>query len=105
MSVDGRRETVYPDDVYQENLAFMFGADGWEQLLARGRPQMALVDRTRPAFRLMMQQAGNKATRWRLVYEDSLCGLFAVEESPLAQQAEQAADPALPCDGAGLPFP
>ena len=39
VAVDGRRETVYPDDVYRENLAFMFGADGWEQLLARGGPR------------------------------------------------------------------
>jgi len=100
VSVDGRRETVYPDDVYRENLAFMFGAVGWNRLLARGSPQLALVDRARPAFGLMMQQPG-----WRLLYEDSLCGLFALEDSPLTEQLAREAQPALPCNGKGLPFP
>ncbi len=100
VSIDGRRETVYSDEVYRENLRFMFGEGGWDTLLREQGAQLALVKRTRPAFNLMKLQPG-----WVLVYDDPLCGLFVRTESPLVEQIRQTPVPEFPYSGKGLYFP
>jgi hypothetical protein len=98
VSIDGRRESVYPDEAYERNLAFTFGADGWAAVLEDA--SMALVQRDQPSYNLLKLQPG-----WELVHEDSLAGLFAREGSPQADLIRGSPPPTLPPDGAGLCFP
>ena len=100
VSIDGRRETMYSDAIYRENLDFMQGRGQWDRLVNRQETELALVHRHRPVFDLMKQKAG-----WVLVYQDELCALFAREGSPSLAQIRQAPVPDLPADGGGLPFP
>jgi hypothetical protein len=41
--IDGRRETIYSQRVYQQNLDFMYGRKDWRALLTRYPTDMALV--------------------------------------------------------------
>jgi hypothetical protein len=100
VSIDGRRETIYSDAIYRENLDFMLGRVRWDRLVDRPGTELALVDRKRPVFDLMKQKRG-----WILVYQDALCALFAREGSPSLAQIRQAQVPDLPPDGRGLAFP
>jgi hypothetical protein len=100
VSIDGRRETIYSDAVYRENLDFMLGRGQWDRLIDRPETDLALVHRKRPVFDLMKEKPG-----WILVYQDALCALFAREGSPSLAQLRQAPVPDLPADGGGLPFP
>jgi hypothetical protein len=75
VSMDGRRETVYPDDIYQINLDFVDGTSNWDQLLDNYETHMALVYRNRAARNLMQLKDG-----WELIYEDGTSALFAAED-------------------------
>lgn len=99
VSVDGRRETVYAEGVYRENLDFMQGQGRWDRLVDRGETDLALVDRHRPAYDLMRSKAG-----WQLAYEDATAALFVRAGARLAPGAWPVpAD--WPADGAELAFP
>jgi hypothetical protein len=100
VSVDGRRETIYSDAIYRENLDFMNGQGQWARLIDRPETELALVHRHRPVFDLMKQKPG-----WVLVYQDALCALFAREGSSSLEQIRQAPVSDLPTDGRGLSFP
>jgi hypothetical protein len=100
VSIDGRRETIYSDAIYRENLDFMLGREHWDRLADRPETELALVDRKRPVFDLMKQKPG-----WILVYQDTLSALFVREGSPILAQIRQASVPDLPVDGGGLSFP
>ncbi len=100
VSLDGRRETVYSNEVYRENLNYMFGLGDWDIILHRPGTDLALVSKKFPVFNLMKFER-----RWVLVYEDKVCGLFAREDSPWLGRLRQTQPPDLPADGAGLCFP
>jgi hypothetical protein len=72
VSIDGRRETVYPDAVREADLRFRFGWKGWDKALEPA--DWALVMRQSPADRLMRSKTG-----WTLVYEDAVAAVFARE--------------------------
>ena len=99
VSVDGRRETVYTEPVYRQNLCFMSGVGEWDAVLRQGT-DMALVSKAWAMYNLMKLEPG-----WELVYEDPLCALFARAGSPLAARIRATAVPDVPYDGAGLRFP
>lgn len=75
VSVDGRRETVYPDDIYQENMAFLYGYDQWDSLIDNYETGMVLVSLSYPVYNLMKLKPG-----WELIYEDSSSALFASQD-------------------------
>ena len=100
VSVDGRRETVYSDAVYRENLDFMRGEGRWDRLVDRPETDLALVDRERPAYALMSGKVG-----WVLAYEDAAAALFVREGATLPAGTPDEKAPGLPADGAGLAFP
>ena len=100
VSVDGRRETVYGDAVYQANLHFMYGQGEWSALLDSYPTDLALVSKQKAVYNLMLLKPG-----WVLVYEDPLCAIFAREGSALAAEIRNAPVPDLPFDGDGLAFP
>lgn len=99
VSVDGRRETVYADRVYRDNLRFMFGVGEWDAVLREGT-DLALVPRDTPTFNLL----GLKPD-WVLVYDDKTCGLYVREGSPQLERIRATALPDVPDGSAGLSFP
>jgi hypothetical protein len=100
VSVDGRRETIYDAPIYAENLNFRFGHHDWSALLRNHDTQLALVRQGFTAFNLLQLEP-----TWRLIYRDSLAGLFARRGEGIADTIERTVPPALPPDGAGLCFP
>ena len=105
VSMDGRRETVYSDEIYQQNINFIFGQKDWDKLLREHDAQLALVKRQFACFNLMKLQAD-----WEFVYDDAVCGLFARKGTPQLAALKQAAKEspamkAVPMDGVGLRFP
>ncbi len=100
VSVDGRRETVYPPTAYLENQRFMRGLGDWDALLRNHDTDLALVPTGSPTFNLMALKPG-----WRLIYEDRLAGLFGRDDLPTTDAIARTVPPALPIDGAGSCFP
>jgi hypothetical protein len=101
VSDDGRRESLYSDEIRGINHNWAMGLGKWDVLLDRYPTDMALLDKRLPAFNLMQRKPG-----WCLVYEDSLAAVFAREGSPQADGLRRTPAPAsLPADGAGLAFP
>jgi hypothetical protein len=100
VSVDGRRETGYRADVYQENLNFMFGDGEWDALLTRHDTELVLVPRGSPAANLMALKPG-----WGVLHEDPLSLLFGRADLPWLTALRQRPAPGVPHDGAGLCFP
>jgi hypothetical protein len=100
VSLDGRRETVYSDEIYRRNLSFMFGRGEWDALLDQHETHMALVHRDRPAYNLMKLKPG-----WIMVYEDSSSAIFVREGWPLLPRIEAAAALEPPCDEGAACFP
>ncbi|MDH3732419.1 MAG: hypothetical protein OEU54_02755 [Gemmatimonadota bacterium] len=79
VSMDGRRETVYTDSIYDEYLRFRNGLTGWEDHIDKRGAEMALVSVETPMFSLMQLKPG-----WDLMYQDSLSAIFAPTGSPHA---------------------
>lgn len=100
VSMDGRRETVYPDSIYQEYLRFQNGVGDWDALLDRPATDLALVATDLPTYNLTTLKPG-----WAVAYEDSVAAVFAREGSSSAARVAAASPPAVPPDGAGMCFP
>ena len=71
VSMDGRRETIYPRTVYDEDQQFLFGIGRWDALLARGNPSLVLMSRNFAADNLLRQ-----SPEWHVAYADERCTLF-----------------------------
>lgn len=96
VSVDGRRETVYSDSVYQLNLSVMAGTGEWHRNLQSLRPDAALYPVNSPTDNLLQV-----SHRWRLAYRDSIAALHVPSSRrPGVREVEAAREiPAgpLPC--------
>jgi hypothetical protein len=86
VSLDGRRETVYPPAIYWENLRFFHGARTWRRLIDRPETDLVLIPWVRPVGALMLSAAPG----WVLIHEEAGGGLFARKGSELAQRLNQA---------------
>lgn len=71
VAMDGRYETVYPDEVFQDFITFIHAKPGWEKFLDTYPPDMILLQTNSAIYALM--QGDHK---WRQIYVDSGCGLF-----------------------------
>jgi hypothetical protein len=101
VAIDGRRETVYPDSIYEEYLDFQNGLDEWDRLIDHRPTDFALVHaRKWPAYNLLSLKPG-----WKKVYQDSLSALFVRSDHPLAGPLRDAPRPELPLAGRGLCAP
>ena len=100
VSIDGRRETVYPDDVYAANMRFNDGVQSWDDLLRKYPTELALVSKNFPTPNLMKLSAG-----WTLAYEDPLAALYVRTGSDLSARLARTRVPDVPHDGNGLCFP
>jgi hypothetical protein len=102
VSIDGRRETVYSEQIQQENLMFMDGTGDWAALLRKHDTHLALVHKNFPTWNLMTREPG-----WILLYEDDLSGLFGRQGWPAlsAVHAAQSRTPARPLARFTFPGP
>ena len=87
VSMDGRRETVYPDEIYRQNLEFMFGVGDWDALLTEHPTELVLTNKGFAAYNLVSLSAD-----WYLAYEDSISALFVQRVSPLLDPLRSAAN-------------
>jgi hypothetical protein len=100
VSLDGRRETVYDEEIYSANIQFIFGVGDWDRLLDDHPTDLALIPRHLPVYNLLLLKPG-----WSPVYEDSVAAVFARDGSPLAARIRATPPADLPPDGDGLRFP
>jgi len=100
VSMDGRRETVYPDSIYSEALRFQAGVGAWDDVLEKRPTDMALVPRGLPTYNLLELKPG-----WELAHQDSLVGLFVREGWPPGDRLAATEPPTVSYSGRGLCFP
>ncbi len=101
VSMDGRRETVYPDSIYQEYLRFQNGIGTWRDVLDKHPTDLVLAPRNRPTFNLMRSQSD-----WEMLYEDPLGAVFARRDGALIRRLRATPVPdGVPFDGAGSCVP
>lgn len=100
VSMDGRRETVYPDSIYHAYMDFQHGRRDWDRYLSYGNPEVVIVPAGIPPDNLLELAPG-----WATVYEDSLVGIHARRGSETAATLGRTRVPDLTADGRGLCFP
>jgi hypothetical protein len=79
--MDGRRETVFPDQIYRQYLQFQDGTGEWDRLVRDYPADVALLERDSVSANLF----GLK-TDWRKVYEDKVAVIFARSGTPVAER-------------------
>lgn len=72
VGMDGRRETVYPDSVYDRYLHFFGGREDWDAFLEEPPADFALVTAGRQTDNLLAL-----APEWSRVYGDTVSSLYA----------------------------
>jgi hypothetical protein len=75
VALDGRFETVYPQDVCQEYFDFIFARPQWRRFLEKYPPDFILLTAGTAICRQVAQDPA-----WRQVYHDSGAALFAPAE-------------------------
>lgn len=65
VGIDGRLETLYPSDYFQNYLTVLFAQEGWRDIVQRSPAHYALVYADSPALFETLEG-------WRLVYADGL---------------------------------
>ncbi|HQY91286.1 hypothetical protein [Caldilinea sp.] len=85
VSIDGRRETVYPPDIYQKHFNLWYGSNQWNALLTEYPTDAVLIVSKTATDNLL-----RRSPDWRLVYTDNISTLFINETSSAAQVIEQA---------------
>lgn len=100
VSMDGRRETVYSDSVYQEYLRFQNGVGDWRAVLERDETNMVIFPIGYPAYNLTALDP-----EWEQVYEDSFAGVFVRVDWPQLGRLARTEIPSSSVDGAGLCVP
>jgi len=76
VALDGRYETVYPDEVCREYFDFIFGRPDWRRFLEHYPPDFILLMPRTPAYKLVLREG-----QWRQVYADTGCALFLRAEA------------------------
>lgn len=94
VSTDGRRETVYSEEVHRANLNFLNGTDDWDDLLQMAPADWIFIPSASPAVALVSQSGD-----WHQIYHDPVATIFATSEVPVTS------DSGLPTDGDGSCFP
>lgn len=93
VGMDGRRETVYPPEVYDLYVQFHYGIDDWDAILERATADAVLVGKGSPPSNLLQLKEG-----WQLVFTDDISMLFINETSPSAQVITRFADTFTPVE-------
>ena len=101
VSIDGRRETIYSDETYQQSPNFRAGHRVWDTLkLKNATTDLVLVSNGSPTANLLSLKAD-----WVPLYRDNFCILFVRAGFPGIEHLAQSRIPDLPDDGGHLCFP
>jgi hypothetical protein len=101
VSMDGRRETVYSDEVYRQSRDFERGTGAWDALLKSGpRTDLVLAPNGSPTVNLLSRTSG-----WLALYQDTFCVIFIREDCPGLERLARTSVPVVPDNGDGLCFP
>jgi hypothetical protein len=76
VGMDGRYETVYPDDLCKEYWDFHYGRNTWRTFLYEYRHDMIVVKTNSRTHKLLQGQPG-----WKEEYTDVGCALFLREKN------------------------
>lgn len=71
VSIDGRRETVYPLKEYLENMTFTDGIGDWDALIRNHKTDFVVIEKNSAPYNLMKLHKG-----WKLAYEDDRTAIF-----------------------------
>jgi hypothetical protein len=94
VSVDGRRETVYSDEIRNVNLDFRTGRADWQALLRDYPTELVLMETDRPADNLVELTSG-----WTSVYSDSVASLYVRTNSAAEHLLADTSSSPKPADG------
>jgi hypothetical protein len=72
VSVDGRRETVYNDEVLKQNLRLLVVFSDWEELLDKYPTDLVLLPNGSPGDSVLQLHPD-----WQLIYQDQASALHA----------------------------
>jgi hypothetical protein len=100
VSIDGRRETLYPPAIYAHAKDFLMGRQRWDALLDDFPTDMALVMQSSPTCNLLMLKPG-----WRPVYQDEVSALFVRSSTHLETKLSRMAATFVPAKTTALHFP
>jgi hypothetical protein len=100
VGMDGRRETVYADSIYEEYLRFQNGVGRWRGVLDRPETEMVLFPAGWPATNLTEIDPG-----WTRVYGDGVAVVFVRADAPQRAALETTPTGDRPPDGAGVCVP
>jgi len=100
VSIDGRRETAYSDEIYRQSLDFERGTGVWDALLTTAQTDLVLAANGSPTANLMSERKG-----WLPLWQDTCCTLFVRAGLPGLDRIVKNPVPDLPDNGDGLCFP
>jgi hypothetical protein len=101
VSIDGRRETVYSDEVYRQSRDFERGAGRWDALLkSKPATDLVLTANGSPTANLLSRTDG-----WTALYQDTYALMFVRAGFPGLSHLLQTRVPTLPDDGDQLCVP
>jgi hypothetical protein len=80
VGMDGRRETVYPEQMYAEYINFYYGIREWDAVLKKYPSDMVLMASESAPVNLL-----KLSPDWQVAYEDQLSTLFVRRDSPAAK--------------------
>ena len=86
VSMDGRRETIYPPRIYEQYRDFALGRGDWSALLREAPTDFALLGQGQPPANLLRLRPD-----WQVAYEDADSVLFVRRESAAAPRLLEAA--------------
>jgi len=99
VSIDGRRETVYSEDTYNDTINFMYCRGTWDAVLSKYDSELALVPAESAAANLLRLLPG-----WITIHQDEIGALFVRSDSKLVGVL-QAAEKTAPSTQSTLCFP
>ena len=76
VSIDGRYEVAYRDDVLPKHNQFYAADAGWENVLDEYAADVILVQANAPVKK-WLGKPGTKTEAWRVIYEDPVFSLYA----------------------------
>ena len=84
VSLDGRYEVAYREDVFPKHDLFYGAEPGWQKVLIEFPADLILVQNN-SAIRQSLGKQGSQTESWRVIYEDSVFCLYANEEDWVSQ--------------------
>jgi len=92
--MDGRRETVYHPEIYNQYISFNYGLHEWDEILKKFPTEMALLETGSASCNLLALKP-----EWQLIYKDEVSSLFVKKDSRWLEPIRKAAEATKPLAG------